>query len=123
MNGHRQTEPTGHANIRHRTPPVLARPLRTARVLPDPPTVGDFVPGYEASSWYGVGPQTVLCTMAQRMDNLATVADTYAIQRFDAARGSPGKSRPSILRGRNGSRVAGSRMGRRDGDVLRATMM
>jgi tripartite-type tricarboxylate transporter receptor subunit TctC len=24
-------------------------------VLPDVPTVGEFVPGYEASSWYGVG--------------------------------------------------------------------
>jgi tripartite-type tricarboxylate transporter receptor subunit TctC len=24
-------------------------------VLPDIPTVGDFVPGYEASSWYGIG--------------------------------------------------------------------
>jgi len=24
-------------------------------VLPDTPTVGEFVPGYEASSWYGVG--------------------------------------------------------------------
>jgi tripartite-type tricarboxylate transporter receptor subunit TctC len=24
-------------------------------VLPDLPTVGDFVPGYEASSWYGLG--------------------------------------------------------------------
>jgi tripartite-type tricarboxylate transporter receptor subunit TctC len=24
-------------------------------VLPDVPTMGDFVPGYEASSWYGVG--------------------------------------------------------------------
>jgi tripartite-type tricarboxylate transporter receptor subunit TctC len=23
--------------------------------LPDIPTVGDFVPGYEASSWYGIG--------------------------------------------------------------------
>ena len=23
--------------------------------LPDIPTVGDFVPGYEASNWYGVG--------------------------------------------------------------------
>ena len=23
--------------------------------LPDVPTVGDFVPGYEASSWYGIG--------------------------------------------------------------------
>jgi tripartite-type tricarboxylate transporter receptor subunit TctC len=24
-------------------------------VLPDLPTVADFVPGYEASAWYGVG--------------------------------------------------------------------
>jgi tripartite-type tricarboxylate transporter receptor subunit TctC len=26
-----------------------------SEVLPDTPTVGDFVPGYEASNWYGVG--------------------------------------------------------------------
>ena len=26
-----------------------------SEALPDVPTVGDFVPGYEASAWYGVG--------------------------------------------------------------------
>ena len=26
-----------------------------SEALPDIPTVSDFVPGYEASSWYGVG--------------------------------------------------------------------
>ena len=26
-----------------------------SEALPDIPTVGDFVPGYEASSWFGVG--------------------------------------------------------------------
>jgi len=26
-----------------------------AEVLPDLPTVGEFVPGYEASQWYGLG--------------------------------------------------------------------
>ena len=26
-----------------------------AEALPDLPTVGDFVPGYEASAWYGLG--------------------------------------------------------------------
>jgi tripartite-type tricarboxylate transporter receptor subunit TctC len=26
-----------------------------SEVLPDIPTVGEFVPGYEASTWYGVG--------------------------------------------------------------------
>ena len=30
-----------------------------SEVLPDIPTVGEFVPGYEASAWYGVGaPRT-----------------------------------------------------------------
>jgi tripartite-type tricarboxylate transporter receptor subunit TctC len=26
-----------------------------SEALPDVPTIGDFVPGYEASSWHGVG--------------------------------------------------------------------
>jgi tripartite-type tricarboxylate transporter receptor subunit TctC len=26
-----------------------------SEALPDIPTVGEFVPGYEASSWYGIG--------------------------------------------------------------------
>ena len=26
-----------------------------SEALPDIPTVGDFVPGYEASAWYGIG--------------------------------------------------------------------
>ncbi len=26
-----------------------------ANVLPDLPTVGDFVPGYESSAWFGIG--------------------------------------------------------------------
>jgi len=26
-----------------------------SEVLPDVPTVADFVPGYESSAWYGVG--------------------------------------------------------------------
>jgi hypothetical protein len=28
-----------------------------SEVLPDVPTVGDFLPGYEASSWWGVSAQ------------------------------------------------------------------
>ena len=26
-----------------------------SEVLPDVPTMGEFVPGYEASGWYGIG--------------------------------------------------------------------
>jgi tripartite-type tricarboxylate transporter receptor subunit TctC len=41
-----------------RTGRLRALAVTTARrseVLPDIPTVGDFVPGYESSAWYGVG--------------------------------------------------------------------
>jgi tripartite-type tricarboxylate transporter receptor subunit TctC len=50
---------TTPASIEH----IRAGQLRTlavttairSEVLPDLPTVGEFVPGYEASSWYGIG--------------------------------------------------------------------
>jgi tripartite-type tricarboxylate transporter receptor subunit TctC len=35
--------------------PLAVTTAMRAAALPDIPTVGDFVPGYEASSWYGVG--------------------------------------------------------------------
>jgi len=41
-----------------RTGKLRALAVTTAKrseVLPDIPTVGDFVPGYESSAWYGVG--------------------------------------------------------------------
>ena len=33
----------------------MRRPTERSEALPDLPTVGEFVPGYEASQWYGVG--------------------------------------------------------------------
>jgi len=30
-------------------------PARRLEVLPDIPTVGDFLPGYEATNWFGIG--------------------------------------------------------------------
>jgi tripartite-type tricarboxylate transporter receptor subunit TctC len=35
--------------------PLAVTTASRSDALPDIPTVGDFVPGYEASSWYGVG--------------------------------------------------------------------
>jgi tripartite-type tricarboxylate transporter receptor subunit TctC len=35
--------------------PLAVTTTSRSELLPDLPTVGDFVPGYEASSWYGAG--------------------------------------------------------------------
>jgi tripartite-type tricarboxylate transporter receptor subunit TctC len=35
--------------------PLAVTSARRAEVLPDVPTVGDFVPGYEATTWQGMG--------------------------------------------------------------------
>ena len=35
--------------------PLAVTTAERASVLPDIPTIGDFVPGYEASAWYGIG--------------------------------------------------------------------
>ena len=41
-----------------------------SEALPDLPTVGDFVPGYEASTWYGVGaPKNTPAEIIDRLNN------------------------------------------------------
>jgi tripartite-type tricarboxylate transporter receptor subunit TctC len=35
--------------------PLAVMTATRSDALPDIPTVGEFVPGYEASSWYGIG--------------------------------------------------------------------
>src|SRR5829696_6286698 len=58
----------GHVQVLFNPPPASIAYIRADRLralavttatrsdaLPDLPTVGDFVPGYEASTWYGVG--------------------------------------------------------------------
>lgn len=44
----------GHIRAGQIRPLAVTTAMRS-EVLPDVPTVGDFVPGYEASSWYRVG--------------------------------------------------------------------
>jgi tripartite-type tricarboxylate transporter receptor subunit TctC len=56
-----------------------------SEVLPDIPAVGEFVPGYEASAWYGIG--TPRNTPAEIVDNLnkeinAGLADPKMKARF-----------------------------------------
>ncbi|HEX9558387.1 MAG TPA: tripartite tricarboxylate transporter substrate binding protein, partial [Reyranella sp.] len=43
-----------------------------AEALPDLPTVGDFVPGYEASAWYGIGaPRKTPAEIIERLNREA----------------------------------------------------
>src|SRR5262249_13623042 len=40
-----------------------------SQALPDVPVVGDFVPGYEASAWYGIGvPQSTPSWIVDRLN-------------------------------------------------------
>ena len=49
-------------------PLAVTTAIRSA-VLPDVPTVGEFVPGYEASVWYGVGaPKNTPAEIVQKLN-------------------------------------------------------
>ena len=46
-----------------------------SQLLPDVPTVGDFLPGYEASAWYGVGaPRGTADEIVERLNRELNVA-------------------------------------------------
>jgi tripartite-type tricarboxylate transporter receptor subunit TctC len=56
-----------------------------AEVLPDLPTVGDFLPGYEASQWYGIGaPKSTPAPVIDRLNKEinAALADPGMKARF-----------------------------------------
>jgi tripartite-type tricarboxylate transporter receptor subunit TctC len=65
--------------------PLAVTTATRSEALPDIPTIGDFVPGYEASSWHGVGlPKT---TPAEIVDKLnkeinAALAEATTKARF-----------------------------------------
>jgi tripartite-type tricarboxylate transporter receptor subunit TctC len=71
-----------------------------AEVLPELPTVGDFVRGYEASQWYGIGAP--LNTPAEIVDRLnreinAAIADPTMKARFAAIGGEPLPGSPAAF--------------------------
>jgi tripartite-type tricarboxylate transporter receptor subunit TctC len=63
-----------------------------AQVLPDLPPVGDFVPGYETSQWYGISaPKNTPAETVQKLNreiNVA-IADTTMKARLAALGGEP----------------------------------
>jgi tripartite-type tricarboxylate transporter receptor subunit TctC len=65
--------------------PLAVTTATRSQVLPDLPTVSDFVPGYEASAWYGVGvPKRTPAEIIDRLNKEinAILADPKAKARF-----------------------------------------
>jgi tripartite-type tricarboxylate transporter receptor subunit TctC len=55
--------------------PLAVTTATRLEVLPDVPTVGDFVPGYEASGWYGIAaPKNTPAEIVARLNSEVNAA-------------------------------------------------
>jgi tripartite-type tricarboxylate transporter receptor subunit TctC len=71
-----------------------------AEVLPELPTIGDFVPGYEASQWYGISapkgtPDEIVDKLSREIN--AGIADPTMKARFAAIGGEPLPGSPAAF--------------------------
>ncbi|MBO0759362.1 MAG: tripartite tricarboxylate transporter substrate binding protein [Bradyrhizobiaceae bacterium] len=93
------------ASIAHiragRLRPLAVTTLQRSDVLPDTPTVSDFVPGYEASSWFGIaapkGTPADIVEMLNKETN-AGLADPKIKTRLADMGGTPLVGSPSDFR-------------------------
>ncbi len=90
---------SGQVQLYFVTTPVSIEYIRSGRLrglalstatrsdaLPDLPTVGEFVPGYEASAWYGIGaPRETPADVIQKLNSEvnAVLAEPKVKARFD----------------------------------------
>ena len=63
--------------------PLAVTTANRSEVLPDLPTVADFVPGYEASAWYGIGaprgtPAEIIDRLNSEINAILAVPKTKA---------------------------------------------
>jgi tripartite-type tricarboxylate transporter receptor subunit TctC len=68
------------------------------RVMPDLPTIGEFVPGYEASTWFGVGaPRNTPAKIVDKLNKEinAGLADPKMMAKLDDLGGGAFASSPS----------------------------
>ena len=86
---------------------------KRSEALPDTPTVGDFLPGYEASTWFGVGvPKTTPAKIIEKLNKEvnATLADPKTMARLadfgsvPTAITPPTTARSPPLKSKNGPR-------------------
>ena len=72
--------------------PLAVTTAERASVLPDVPTIGDFVPGYEASAWYGIAaPAGTPADIVERLNQAlnAAFADPRMKARIAELGGTP----------------------------------
>jgi len=72
--------------------PLAVTPTTRVAALPDVPTVADFVPGYEATQWYGVGaPKNTSAEIIERLNREinAALVDPKMKARLDELGGTP----------------------------------
>ena len=101
------TMPSSIAHIRAGKLRALAVTTATrSEALPDVPTVADFVPGYEASAWFGIGaPKGTPAEIVEKLNREinAALADPKVKARLaelggDAAAGLAGRFRQADRR-------------------------
>jgi tripartite-type tricarboxylate transporter receptor subunit TctC len=71
-----------------------------AEVLADLPTIGTFIPGYEASQWYGIGaPKATPADIIEKLNREinAGIADPGMKARFAAIGGEPLPGSPAVF--------------------------
>ena len=71
-----------------------------ADVLADLPTIGTFIPGYEASQWYGIGaPRATPAEIVEKLNREinAGIADPGMKARFAAIGGEPLPGSPAVF--------------------------
>jgi len=67
--------------------PLAVTGTTRSKLLPDIPTVADFVPGYEASAWYGIGaPKNTPAELINKLNTTinAILAEPVVKERFDS---------------------------------------
>jgi tripartite-type tricarboxylate transporter receptor subunit TctC len=70
---------------RHDCVPLAVTTATRSEALPDVPTVSEFVPGYEASIWFGIGaPKNTPAEIIDKLNNEinAALADPQLKARF-----------------------------------------
>jgi tripartite-type tricarboxylate transporter receptor subunit TctC len=83
--------------------PIGVTPPRRSPALPDVPTIGETVPGYEVVHWYGLwGPKGLPTDMVMRLNReFAKVLSTDAMKKWFANEGmEPAGGPPEQFRNR-----------------------